>query len=104
MRRSLLVILNPLSGRRRARSLYARTVAPLFAAGGIRAAVRETQWPGHAAEMVGQLTAAELRDMDGEAGRGGGCNRAAIELQCWQGLHLPSVLPRVASAFCAATA
>lgn len=82
--RSLLVLLNPASGRRRAQRLYAADVAPLFAAAGISTTVRETRRPRHAAEMAEGLTAAELRGIDGQtaaaavlncAGESGGMQR-----------------------------
>ena len=102
--RSLLVVLNPNSGHRRAPSLYRRVVAPLFAAAGIRAAVRETQRPGHAHDMVAQLTARELDGIDGALGSPGrgqrgksGCCccrrcRCCLLLQALQPLQCCTVL------------
>lgn len=67
--KSLLVLLNPLSGRRLALRLYRRVVQPLFAAAGIRTAVRQTQRQGHARELVAQLGAEDLRGIDSACGR-----------------------------------
>lgn len=60
------MLLNPRSGYRQARRLYRRTVAPAFAAAGIKACVRETRGTGHARDIVARLDAQQVAGIDGE--------------------------------------
>ena len=69
--RRLLVVLNPNAGRRQARYLWRRLVAPVFDAGGIKCELTETRGPGHAHELVAALTLGQLQALDGGWSHGG---------------------------------
>ena len=58
-------MLNPSSGACQGRRVYRSLAAPVFAAAGIEAAVRETRHPGHSGELVAGLTLEQLRGIDG---------------------------------------
>lgn len=61
----LLLLLNPASGDCRSRALYRCIAGPVFSAAGVRVDLQETTHPGHAREIVGGLTEAEVQGIDG---------------------------------------
>ena len=61
----MLVILNPHSGARSARTVYQRIVSPVFRAAGVKTTLRETEYAGHAQRMVEGLQLEDVEGIDG---------------------------------------
>ncbi|CAL5222109.1 g4421 [Coccomyxa viridis] len=66
--RRLLIIVNPCSGRGKARHTFTKHVRPILEAAGFHLDVRETQGPGHATDIVKE---AELQIFDAVVAVGG---------------------------------
>lgn len=69
--RSLIVLVNPVGGKGRARTVWANVSEPVMAAAGINVEVHETQYAGHAEEMLKSLPAERLLSVDGVVVVGG---------------------------------
>lgn len=69
--RKLLVLINPVGGSRKASKVFERVVAPVFARAQIETDVRDTQFAGHAQDMLMDMSVEELESLDGIVAVGG---------------------------------
>ncbi|XP_071528378.1 ceramide kinase [Panulirus ornatus] len=67
--RRLLVVINPVGGRKRAHLTYTRKVAPLFRRAAITTTVIQTEYQGHGRDLV--ESSGRLNDVDGVVAVGG---------------------------------
>ncbi|CAL8471765.1 g11307 [Coccomyxa elongata] len=68
---TLLVLINPFGGARRARAIWQHTVWPILDRAGVKCTAIETEREGHAREVVQALSLAELQTYDGIVAVGG---------------------------------
>ena len=69
--RNLLVLINPIGGKRKGVDVYNRDVAPVFERAGIKCSVKRTQFSGHARSLLLDMSAVELASFDGVVAVGG---------------------------------
>nr|XP_045600791.1 ceramide kinase-like isoform X2 [Procambarus clarkii] len=67
--RRVLVVINPVGGRRHAHRIYSRKVAPLFSRAAVQTSVVQTEYRGHGRELVERNTG--LDGLDGVVAVGG---------------------------------
>eukprot|EP00891_Asterochloris_glomerata_P006863 jgi/Astpho2/6863/Aster-06535 len=69
--RTLLVLLNPFGGMRKARSVWRDIALPVFELAGVKCVTVETERLGHARQIIMHLTPAEVSSYDGIVAVGG---------------------------------